>query len=41
MSSASYTLSEVFAHYIITQQPIGAKETVAEFLKANDLSKFA
>jgi len=41
MHSDSYTLSDVFAHYIITQQPKGVKETVAEFLKANDLSKIA
>jgi DnaJ-domain-containing protein 1 len=41
MNSDSYTLSEAFAHYIITQESKGAKETVAEFLKANDLSKIA
>jgi DnaJ-domain-containing protein 1 len=41
MNSDSHTLSEVFSHYIITQQPVGAKETAAEFLRNNDLSRSA
>jgi DnaJ-domain-containing protein 1 len=39
MNSSSYTLGEVFSHYIITQQPTAVREKVAEFLKEGDFSK--